>query len=179
MGRCERRGRIAGSIFPPSPRALPLTRSRGARKAGTGRTTWWRSVARCVRAGSMDPGRSGESASNDPPLVGRSVQFVVPLADLSLATSGDYRNFFERDGAAYLPYHRSTHRSADLPQSRIGIGDPRELHDRRRAGHRPRMFSDPTRDSSSPSGRTSRRTSCCGFLMTFSRRGGRAVLGER
>jgi thiamine biosynthesis lipoprotein len=33
-----------------------------------------------------------------PTVVGRSVQLVVPLADLSLATSGDYRNFFERDG---------------------------------------------------------------------------------
>ena len=29
---------------------------------------------------------------------GRSVHAVVSLADLSLATSGDYRNFFERDG---------------------------------------------------------------------------------
>lgn len=33
-----------------------------------------------------------------PIFAGRSVQFVVPLADLSLATSGDYRNFVERDG---------------------------------------------------------------------------------
>ena len=33
-----------------------------------------------------------------PTVVGRSVQLVVPLADLSLATSGDYRNFVERDG---------------------------------------------------------------------------------
>ncbi|MCW8983986.1 MAG: FAD:protein FMN transferase [Thermoanaerobaculales bacterium] len=33
-----------------------------------------------------------------PTVEGRSVQIVVPLADLSLATSGDYRNFFERDG---------------------------------------------------------------------------------
>jgi thiamine biosynthesis lipoprotein len=29
---------------------------------------------------------------------GRSVHLVVPLTDLSLATSGDYRNYFERDG---------------------------------------------------------------------------------
>lgn len=29
---------------------------------------------------------------------GRAVHLVVPLANLSLATSGDYRNFFERDG---------------------------------------------------------------------------------
>ena len=33
-----------------------------------------------------------------PTSAGWSVQFVVPLADLSLATSGDYRNFVERDG---------------------------------------------------------------------------------
>ena len=29
---------------------------------------------------------------------GRAVHLVVPLADLSLATSGDYRNFYERNG---------------------------------------------------------------------------------
>ena len=33
-----------------------------------------------------------------PTAQGRSVQLAVPLADLSLATSGDYRNFIERDG---------------------------------------------------------------------------------
>ena len=33
-----------------------------------------------------------------PTVEGRSVHLAVPLADLSLATSGDYRNFVERDG---------------------------------------------------------------------------------
>jgi thiamine biosynthesis lipoprotein len=33
-----------------------------------------------------------------PRIEGRSVQLVVPLADRALATSGDYRNFFVRDG---------------------------------------------------------------------------------
>jgi thiamine biosynthesis lipoprotein len=33
-----------------------------------------------------------------PTVAGRSVHLVVPLADLSMATSGDYRNFYERDG---------------------------------------------------------------------------------
>jgi thiamine biosynthesis lipoprotein len=33
-----------------------------------------------------------------PTAAGRSVHLVVPLADLSMATSGDYRNFYERDG---------------------------------------------------------------------------------
>ncbi len=31
----------------------------------------------------------------------RTVQFVVPLSNRSLATSGDYRNFFEQDGRRY------------------------------------------------------------------------------
>lgn len=31
----------------------------------------------------------------------RMLQFVVPLSNRSLATSGDYRNFFERDGRRY------------------------------------------------------------------------------
>lgn len=33
-----------------------------------------------------------------PDAAGRAVHVAVPLADLSLATSGDYRNFIERDG---------------------------------------------------------------------------------
>jgi thiamine biosynthesis lipoprotein len=33
-----------------------------------------------------------------PVVSGRSVQLVVPLADLALATSGDYRNYYVRDG---------------------------------------------------------------------------------
>jgi thiamine biosynthesis lipoprotein len=33
-----------------------------------------------------------------PTAAGRSVHLVVPLAELSMATSGDYRNFYERDG---------------------------------------------------------------------------------
>jgi thiamine biosynthesis lipoprotein len=32
---------------------------------------------------------------------GRSVQVVIPLSDMGLATSGDYRNFFEQDGERF------------------------------------------------------------------------------
>lgn len=35
------------------------------------------------------------------PLGGRAVQRVLPLEDLSMATSGDYRNYFEKDGRRY------------------------------------------------------------------------------
>jgi thiamine biosynthesis lipoprotein len=31
----------------------------------------------------------------------RTVQRIVPLADIAIATSGDYRNFFEIDGVRY------------------------------------------------------------------------------
>jgi thiamine biosynthesis lipoprotein len=36
-----------------------------------------------------------------PTVGGRSLHTAVALADMSLATSGDYRNFFERDGVRY------------------------------------------------------------------------------
>jgi thiamine biosynthesis lipoprotein len=32
---------------------------------------------------------------------GRSVQIIIPLSNMGLATSGDYRNFFERDGKRF------------------------------------------------------------------------------
>ena len=52
-----------------------------------------------VRArGFNGSGRVWRIGIERPISMGRSVQLVVPLADLSLATSGDYRNFFERDG---------------------------------------------------------------------------------
>jgi thiamine biosynthesis lipoprotein len=52
-----------------------------------------------VRArGRNASGRVWRIGIERPTVQGRSVQLVVPLADLSLATSGDYRNYFERDG---------------------------------------------------------------------------------
>lgn len=52
-----------------------------------------------VRAlGSNGSGQVWRIGVERPSSLGRSVQLVVPLNDLSLATSGDYRNFFERNG---------------------------------------------------------------------------------
>ncbi|NJN40079.1 MAG: FAD:protein FMN transferase [Gammaproteobacteria bacterium] len=43
----------------------------------------------------------GESGCERPDGGARTLQFVVPLSNQSLATSGDYRNFFERDGRRF------------------------------------------------------------------------------
>jgi thiamine biosynthesis lipoprotein len=49
-------------------------------------------------AGGDNPWRIGIET---PQSVGRSVQQVVPLVNHSLATSGDYRNYYEKDGVRY------------------------------------------------------------------------------
>jgi thiamine biosynthesis lipoprotein len=45
-----------------------------------------------------EPWRIAIEAPNDD---GRSVQEIIPLSDLGLATSGDYRNFFEKEGKRF------------------------------------------------------------------------------
>lgn len=52
---------------------------------------------------------SGENAKDEPWSIGiekpdareRTLQLVLPLKDIGLATSGDYRNYFEEDGVRY------------------------------------------------------------------------------
>lgn len=44
------------------------------------------------------PWRIAIEAPNDD---GRSVQLIIPLSNMGLATSGDYRNFFEQDGQRF------------------------------------------------------------------------------
>lgn len=44
------------------------------------------------------PWRIAIEAPNDD---GRSVQIVIPLSEMGIATSGDYRNFFEQDGRRF------------------------------------------------------------------------------
>jgi thiamine biosynthesis lipoprotein len=46
----------------------------------------------------LNPWRIAIEAPNDD---GRSVQIIVPLMQMGIATSGDYRNFFEFDGQRY------------------------------------------------------------------------------
>ncbi|MBI1354326.1 MAG: FAD:protein FMN transferase ApbE [Acidobacteria bacterium] len=48
--------------------------------------------------------RSGEPwriAVEKPDPAGRTIQRVLPLHDIAMATSGDYRNYFEKDGERY------------------------------------------------------------------------------
>ena len=55
-----------------------------------------------VRAsGANQEGRSWRIAIEKPGADGSSIQRVIPLADAAMATSGDYRNYWEEDGVRY------------------------------------------------------------------------------
>ena len=52
-------------------------------------------------AGTKAPGRPWRVGVERPQEVGRGIQRTLNLTDLALATSGDYRNYFEADGRRY------------------------------------------------------------------------------
>ena len=55
-----------------------------------------------IRTSGLNPsGRPWQIAVEVPVTAGRGIQRVVPLGDLALATSGDYRNYFEQDGVHF------------------------------------------------------------------------------
>ncbi|KGJ06524.1 thiamine biosynthesis lipoprotein [Paracoccus halophilus] len=54
-----------------------------------------------VAAGRNPEGAPWRIGIERPDTAGRSVQQVVGLSDMGMATSGDYRNYFERDGVRY------------------------------------------------------------------------------
>ncbi len=65
-----------------------------------------------------------------------TVQEVIVPGDNGVATSGDYRNYYELDGQRFS--HTIDPRSGKPNPAPSGVGhrDPPFLHDRRRAGHR-------------------------------------------
>jgi len=55
-----------------------------------------------IRAAGFKPGNELWRVAIERPAVGsRTVQMVLPLSDQAIATSGDYRNFFEYEGKRY------------------------------------------------------------------------------
>ncbi len=54
-----------------------------------------------VAKGENDKGESWRIGIEKPETGSQSIQLVVPVADLGMATSGDYKNFFEQDGVRY------------------------------------------------------------------------------
>ena len=48
---------------------------------------------------------------------------VVRLKDRAMATSGDYRNYFEQNGKTLLPHHRPPHRQTGHAQTGLGQRD--------------------------------------------------------
>lgn len=54
-----------------------------------------------VAMGQNDKGESWQIGVEKPEAGAQSIQLVVPLDNLGMATSGDYKNFFEQDGVRY------------------------------------------------------------------------------
>ncbi|MFD0979694.1 FAD:protein FMN transferase [Tropicimonas aquimaris] len=54
-----------------------------------------------VAAGVNDKGEPWKIGIETPDAASNAVEMVLPVSDLGMATSGDYRNFFEQDGVRY------------------------------------------------------------------------------
>ncbi len=54
-----------------------------------------------VARGQNDKGEAWRIGIEKPETGSQTVQFIVPLDNLGMATSGDYKNFFEQDGVRY------------------------------------------------------------------------------
>lgn len=54
-----------------------------------------------VAKGQNDKGESWQIGVEKPEAGAQSIQLIVPIDDRGLATSGDYKNFFEQDGIRY------------------------------------------------------------------------------
>ncbi len=54
-----------------------------------------------VTMGENDKGESWRIGIEKPETGAQSIQLIVPLDNLGMATSGDYKNFFEQDGVRY------------------------------------------------------------------------------
>ncbi|MEX0317520.1 MAG: FAD:protein FMN transferase [Ruegeria sp.] len=54
-----------------------------------------------VTGGENDEGEAWRIGIEKPEPGTQTVQLVIPVSDLGMATSGDYRNFFEQDGVRY------------------------------------------------------------------------------
>ena len=99
--RREGAPRTCAPTCPASPRATASTGRRW-------RSTRWASRDYMVEAGGEvrtrglnAEGRPWQIAIEQPDAVPQRPHFVVPLAGQSMATSGDYRIYFERDGQRY------------------------------------------------------------------------------
>ena len=54
-----------------------------------------------VSAGKNDKGEAWKIGIETPDAGTNTVEMILPVSDLGMATSGDYRNFFEQDGVLY------------------------------------------------------------------------------
>ena len=105
----------------PTVRGRPLRHRQGlrrrrrgarARSARPSPTTWSRPAARSAPAAATPTGRPWQIGIERPDAVPQRAHFIVPLSGQSMATSGDYRIFFEQGRPALLARDRPGDRRA-------------------------------------------------------------------
>ena len=72
----------------------------GCRRRGSD-ATWLKLVGRCVCLGLSGRGDPWRIAIEEPKISERSIAITLSLTDVAIATSGDYRNYFEANGRRY------------------------------------------------------------------------------
>ena len=73
-------------------------------------------------AGTNPDGKPWQIGIETPDARDRGVMDVIGVSGLGLASSGDYRNYFEQDGKRFQPRDRPDHGAADHPYHGLGHG---------------------------------------------------------
>ena len=81
-----------------SPRGTQSIRWPSCSVASGSSRTWWRWAGKCARAGAANAATRGASGIERPASGLPAVQRLFGLSNLALATSGDYRNYYEVEG---------------------------------------------------------------------------------
>ncbi len=88
-------------------------------------------------AGERPGGGPWRVAIEQPREEGRSIQAIVGLPDLALATSGDYRIFYRQGDRTHRPHDRSADGATGRERTGLGDRDRNSVHGRPTPGPRP------------------------------------------
>ena len=68
--------------------------------------------------------------------VNQELQTILQVTDVGIATSGNYRNYYYKEGKKICPYYRPAHRLSGAAQYPVGHSDCPRLHECRCLCHR-------------------------------------------